>query len=80
MFLCVLSGNNDVLKGVKTVWVASPKPAPITLAAAYVAGADALLRVGGAHAIAAFAHGAGAVPKYVLIINNHHHYCHYYCY
>lgn len=30
------------------MWVASPKPTPITLAAAYVAGADALLAVGGA--------------------------------
>lgn len=48
--------------GVRSVWVASPKPAPITLAAAAVAGADALLAAGGAHAIAAFAFGAGAVP------------------
>jgi phosphoribosyl-ATP pyrophosphohydrolase/phosphoribosyl-AMP cyclohydrolase/histidinol dehydrogenase len=48
--------------GVKTVWVASPRPAPITLAAAAVAGADALLAVGGAQAIAAFAYGAGPVP------------------
>ena len=30
------------------MWVASPRPAAITLAAAYVAGADALLAVGGA--------------------------------
>ena len=45
------------------VWVASPKPTMMTLAAAHVAGADALLRVGGAQAIAALAYGAGdAVP------------------
>lgn len=48
--------------GVPEVWVASPKPAPITLAAAAVAGADALLAAGGAQAIAALAYGAGRVP------------------
>ena len=49
--------------GVSEVWVASPKPAPITLAAAAVAGADALLGAGGAQAIAALAYGAGSVPS-----------------
>lgn len=48
--------------GVPDVWVASPRPAPVTLAAAAVAGADGLLAVGGAQAIAALAHGAGDVP------------------
>ncbi len=48
--------------GVGEVWVASPRPAPITLAAAAVAGADALLAAGGAQAIAALAYGAGAIP------------------
>lgn len=43
--------------GVARVVVASPKPSPITLAAAHVAGADAFLCVGGAHAIAALAYG-----------------------
>jgi len=43
--------------GVKNVFVASPKPMPITLAAAYAAGADALLPIGGAHAIAAMTYG-----------------------
>ena len=41
--------------GVRSVWVASPRPAPITLAAAAVAGADGVLVAGGAHAIAALA-------------------------
>ncbi|KAH8046413.1 histidinol dehydrogenase [Aureococcus anophagefferens] len=44
--------------GVKTVVVATPKPLPVTLAAAHVAGADVLVAVGGAHAIAAMATGA----------------------
>ena len=43
--------------GVETVWVASPRPTPVTLAAAAVAGADGLLAVGGAQAIAALAFG-----------------------
>ena len=47
--------------GVETVWVASPRPQPITLAAAALAGADGLLAVGGAQAIAALAYGAGEV-------------------
>ncbi len=48
--------------GVTEVWVASPKPGPITLAAAAVAKADNFLNVGGAQAIAALAYGAGPVP------------------
>ncbi len=48
--------------GVSEVWVASPKPQPITLAAASVAGVDGLLAVGGAQAIAGLAYGAGPVP------------------
>ncbi|HET9387825.1 MAG TPA: histidinol dehydrogenase [Gemmatimonadales bacterium] len=48
--------------GVKHVWVASPKPGPMTLAAAAIAGADGVLAAGGAHAIAALAFGAGVVP------------------
>jgi len=43
--------------GVETVWAASPRPTPITLAAAAVADADGLLAVGGAQAIAALAFG-----------------------
>jgi len=42
---------------VGTVWAASPRPTEVTLAAAAVAGADGLLAVGGAHAIAALAFG-----------------------
>lgn len=48
--------------GVKEVYVASPRPSPVTLAAAAISGADGLLRVGGAQAIAALAYGAGPVP------------------
>jgi histidinol dehydrogenase/phosphoribosyl-ATP pyrophosphohydrolase len=45
--------------GVREVFVASPRPTPITLAAAALAEADALLAVGGAQAIAALAYGCG---------------------
>lgn len=54
--------------GVGEVWVASPRPAPITLAAAAVAGADGLVAVGGAQAIAALAYGAGPVPAVDVIV------------
>jgi histidinol dehydrogenase len=43
--------------GVPNVYVASPRPAPATLGAAYVAKADGLLAIGGAGAIGAFAYG-----------------------
>jgi phosphoribosyl-ATP pyrophosphohydrolase/phosphoribosyl-AMP cyclohydrolase/histidinol dehydrogenase len=43
--------------GVETVWVASPHPTGVTLAAAARADADGVLRVGGAQAIAALAFG-----------------------
>lgn len=48
--------------GVKAVYVASPRPHPITLGAAHVAGADGLLAIGGAQAIAAMAYGIGGLP------------------
>jgi len=54
--------------GVARVWVATPKPTAEMLAAAAVAGADALLAVGGAQAIAALAYGAGPVPACDAIV------------
>jgi histidinol dehydrogenase len=48
--------------GVKQAWLASPRPGPMMLAAAAIAGADGVLAAGGAHAIAALAFGAGPVP------------------
>ena len=54
--------------GVDQVWVASPRPADVTLAAAALAGADAVLAVGGAQAIAAMAFGAGPVPAVDVIV------------
>ncbi|MEM7199111.1 MAG: histidinol dehydrogenase [Planctomycetota bacterium] len=54
--------------GVREVWVASPRPTDITMAAAAIAGADALLAVGGAQGIAALAYGAGEVPACDAIV------------
>ncbi len=54
--------------GVDAVWVTSPNPAPVTLAAAAVGGADGLVAVGGAHAVAALAFGAGAVPACDVVV------------
>jgi len=52
--------------GVPSVWVASPHPAAVTLAAASIAGADGFLAVGGAQAIAALAFGT-VMPRMDLI-------------
>lgn len=54
--------------GVREVWVASPRPAPITLAAAAVAGVDGFVSAGGAHAIAALAYGTEEIPRCDLIV------------
>ena len=54
--------------GVAEVIVASPKPPAIVLAAAAVAGADAVVPVGGAQAIAALAYGAGPVPACDVVV------------
>jgi len=48
--------------GVESVWVASPKPTSLTMAAAALAGADGLLKVGGAQAIAALSFGILSPP------------------
>jgi len=54
--------------GVSEVWVLSPKPTQVTLAAAAVAGADALLAVGGAHAIGAVTFGTDEIPACDVIV------------
>lgn len=54
--------------GVETVWIASPKPRPATLAAAAVAGVDGVLACGGAQAIGALAYGAGPVPPCDIVV------------
>ncbi|CAM9684848.1 unnamed protein product, partial [Heterosigma akashiwo] len=53
--------------GVPRVVAASPRPRPIALGAAHVAGADLFLAVGGAQAIAALAFGVG-VPACDVIV------------
>jgi len=56
------------IAGVESIVVASPKPSPATLAAAAVAGAEAVLAVGGAHAIAALAHGVDGVDACDVVV------------
>jgi phosphoribosyl-ATP pyrophosphohydrolase/phosphoribosyl-AMP cyclohydrolase/histidinol dehydrogenase len=53
--------------GVTSVWLASPRPTPLTLGAAWVTGADGVLAVGGAQAVAAFAFGT-VNPQVDLIV------------
>src|SRR5216117_2391372 len=54
--------------GVREIWVASPRPGPMTLAAAAVAGADGVLSAGGAQAIAALAFGAGPIRPCDVVV------------
>jgi histidinol dehydrogenase len=54
--------------GVNTVWVASPRPALATLAAAHVAQADGLLAAGGAQAIGAMAYGIAPLSACDVIV------------
>jgi phosphoribosyl-ATP pyrophosphohydrolase/phosphoribosyl-AMP cyclohydrolase/histidinol dehydrogenase len=54
--------------GVEQVVVASPRPDPVTRAAAAIAGADALLTVGGAQAIAALAYGTETIPRCDIVV------------
>ena len=54
--------------GVSEVWVASPRRDRIMLACAALADADGFLGVGGAHAIAALAFGAGEVPACDVVV------------
>ena len=53
--------------GVRDVTVATPRPTPLMLAAAHVAGAQRVLAAGGAQGIAALALGAG-VPAVDLVV------------
>ena len=54
--------------GVARVAVVSPKPAPETLAAAHHLGITEFYRLGGAHAVAALAHGTASVPRVDKIV------------
>ena len=54
--------------GVKRIAVASPRPAPETLAAAAILGVTEFYRIGGAQAIAAFAYGTQSIPRVNKIV------------
>jgi histidinol dehydrogenase len=54
--------------GVRRIAVASPQPAPETLAAAALLGVETFFRIGGAQAIAAFAYGTESVPRVDKIV------------
>jgi histidinol dehydrogenase len=54
--------------GVPRIAVASPRPAPETLAAAAIIGVTEFYRIGGAQAIAAFAYGTESIPRVNKIV------------
>ena len=54
--------------GVERIVVVSPKPARETLAAAHLLGITEFYRMGGAHAVAALAYGAGSLQRVEKIV------------
>jgi histidinol dehydrogenase len=54
--------------GVGRICVVSPRPAPETLAAAFLLGVREFYRIGGAQAIAALAYGTNSVPRVDKIV------------
>lgn len=54
--------------GVKRVIAMSPKIQPVTVAAAYYAGADEIYRIGGVQAVAAMAYGTQTIQKVNKIV------------
>ncbi len=54
--------------GVRQIALASPNPAPLMLAAAAIAGAHAVLAIGGAQAIATLAFGGGLIDPCDMIV------------
>lgn len=54
--------------GVNRITLATPRPSPIMLAAAAIAGADDVLALGGAQAIATLAYGAGITQPCDIIV------------
>ena len=56
------------IAGVENVIVATPKPSPDMIAAAYIAEADCILTIGGAQAIAGMVYGTGDIPRCDLIV------------
>ncbi len=54
--------------GVRDIIAVCPRPEPVVMLAALEAGVTTLLRVGGAHAVAALAYGTESVPKVDKIV------------
>lgn len=54
--------------GVQRIVVTSPHPAPETLATAHLLGVTEFYRIGGAHAVAAFAYGTESIPRVAKIV------------
>jgi histidinol dehydrogenase len=57
-----------LVAGVERIVVVSPKPAPLTLAAAHLLGISEFYRLGGAHAVAALAYGTATIERVDKIV------------
>ena len=64
----VMTAVTAGVAGVREVWLASPNPSREVMAAGAVAGVAGLLGVGGAHAVAAMAYGAGPAPRCDVVV------------
>jgi histidinol dehydrogenase len=64
------SGNAVPAKvaGVREIVLVSPKPNPLVLAAAAIAGVDRVIGIGGAQAVAALAYGTESIPRVDKIV------------
>jgi histidinol dehydrogenase len=54
--------------GVREIVMVSPKPNPLVLAAAAIAGVDRVIGIGGAQAVAALAYGTESIPRVDKIV------------
>jgi histidinol dehydrogenase len=54
--------------GVREIVMVSPKPSPLVLAAAAIAGVDRVIGIGGAQAVAALAYGTESIPRVDKIV------------
>ena len=54
--------------GVKEIIAVCPRPEPVVMAAALESGVSRLVRVGGAHAVAALAYGTATIPRVDKIV------------
>jgi len=64
----LMTGLTAAAAGVEEIWIASPRPSPLVLAAASLVGARGVLATGGAQAIGALGFGCGPIPPVAIVV------------